>query len=289
MSIKAIFPAGVIDITVNGLHQWDYGQQLEITAEGLPADVEVHFACAGMREAVVRNCSKVGGSYTAAIPDRCLEQTTPVVAWVYAVGETAGQTILTVTLPIIARAQPQPGATVPETASDKYTEAIEAMNALVEEVGKALANTEAAVLSDVSAAIASGALAVAEASHAVKATDADYATEAFSAHECDFADQAEKAGALTGRTTTPKDGAEEVVISEPGVYLVQYRLHNDDSTVRRVSVLPVLSMIEDVTQPVAADRYLCYKAGTKKIHMSANPSGILCTAYFLRLVRLAIV
>ena len=105
MSIKATFPAGVDAIIVNGLHQWDYGQQLEIQASGLPAVVEVHFACAGMTEAAVRVCDASSGTAVASIPDTCLEQSSPVTAWVYEVGETSGTTILTVTLPIIARAR----------------------------------------------------------------------------------------------------------------------------------------------------------------------------------------
>lgn len=127
--IKAIFPEGVTAMTVTGLTQWDYGQTLQIQASGLPALVEVHFACEGMNEAVVRSCAVTSNTLTAAIPDICLEQTSPVMAWVYIVSESSGITTLTVTLPIIARARPQPNATIPEDTSDKYTEAVAAMNA----------------------------------------------------------------------------------------------------------------------------------------------------------------
>jgi hypothetical protein len=126
--IKATFPEGVTAMTVNGLHQWDYGQTLQIQASGLPALVEVHFAREGMNDAVVRSCAVTSGTLTAAIPDICLEQTSPVMAWVYIVGGSSGITTLTVTLPIIARARPQPNATIPEDTSDKYSEAVAAMN-----------------------------------------------------------------------------------------------------------------------------------------------------------------
>jgi hypothetical protein len=126
--IKATFPEGVTAMTVTGLTQWDYGQTLQIQASGLPALVEVHFACEGMNEAVVRSCAVTSGTLTAAIPDICLEQTSPVMAWVYLVGASSGITTLTVTLPVIARARPQPNATIPEDTSDKYTEAVAAMN-----------------------------------------------------------------------------------------------------------------------------------------------------------------
>ena len=84
-----------------------------------------------MNEAVVRSCAVTSDTLTAAIPDICLEQTSPVMAWVYIVGGSSGITTLTVTLPVIARARPQPNATIPEDTSDKYTEAVAAMNAAV--------------------------------------------------------------------------------------------------------------------------------------------------------------
>lgn len=128
MTLKAIIPSGQTELTVNGLHQWDYGQKLEIHSSELPAIVEVHFACAGMKEAVVRVCETVDGVAVAAIPDRCLEQTTPITAWVYEIDDTAGFTTKTITLPIIPRTKPQPGKSVPEEFIDKYAEAISALN-----------------------------------------------------------------------------------------------------------------------------------------------------------------
>lgn len=129
--IIASFPTGVSNITVNGLTQWDYGRKLQIQAPDLPATIEVHFWCVGMDEAVVRSCDALNGVAEAAIPDRCLEQTGPVVAWVYEIRETAGATTKTITMPITARVRPQPNATVPEDISDKYTEALAAMNTVV--------------------------------------------------------------------------------------------------------------------------------------------------------------
>lgn len=132
MSIKATFPSGATQLTVNGLHQWDYGQKLEIHADDLPALVEVHFACAGMKEAIVRSCAVVTGVAEAAIPDRCLEQETPITAWIYEVGETAGATVKTITLIVTPRARPQPSETVPEVIADKYTELVGEVNKQVE-------------------------------------------------------------------------------------------------------------------------------------------------------------
>lgn len=128
MNLKAIFPSGATELTVNGLHQWDYGRKLDIHAPDLPALVEVHFACPGMDEAIVRVSSAVGGVATVTIPDRCLEQSSPVTAWVYEVGETSGQTIKTLTLNVKARTRPQVAETLTPEICDKYTEAVGAMN-----------------------------------------------------------------------------------------------------------------------------------------------------------------
>lgn len=134
MDIKAIIPARQIDITVNGLHQWDYGRKLVIISEELPAMVEVHFACDGMQTAIVRACETVGGVAEVTIPNTCLEQIAPLKAWVYAIGENSGETIATITMPIASRVRPQACATPPEEISDKYTEAVAAMNKAVDKV-----------------------------------------------------------------------------------------------------------------------------------------------------------
>ena len=128
MNLKAIFPAGATELTVNGLHQWDYGRKLDIHAPDLPAIVEVHFACPGMDEAIVRVGSAAGGVVTVAIPDRCLEQSSPITAWVYEVGENYGQTLKTLTLNIMPRTRPQTAEAIDPENSDKYTEAVAAMN-----------------------------------------------------------------------------------------------------------------------------------------------------------------
>lgn len=178
MSIKATFPAGVTAMTVNGLHQWDYGRTLEIEAPDLPALVEIHFACAGMLEAVVRSCALIDGKVTAAIPDICLEQTSPVIAWVYEIGETNGRTTRTVTLPITQRAKPQGSVTIAPATADKYTEAVAAINAIMDgfENGGVVAG---------------------------RAAEADHAAEAAYATEAGYATEAETAGGLNENTVLP--------------------------------------------------------------------------------------
>lgn len=165
MQIQALFLPGQTELTVNGLTQWDYGRKLEIHSADLPALIEVHFACAGMTEAVVRSCAVVNGVAEAAIPDLCLEQTTPIVAWIYEVGESTGATVKTITLPIIARARPQAGETIPTPVSDKYTELIAAVNEQVTSLKKGSVTVNRALTAD-------------NATNATNATNASYATKA---------------------------------------------------------------------------------------------------------------
>lgn len=174
MSIRAVFPLGWSEITIHGLHQWDYGQQLEIHAEDLPGVVEVHFACQGMKDARVRVCETVSGVASVAIPDQCLEQTSPITAWICEVNETAGTTIKTITLPIIARARPKPGEPIPEDFSDKYTEAISAFNAATKKLEDGSVKAAKAGHAD-TAGIAEEALHVGLADEAKNAINADAA------------------------------------------------------------------------------------------------------------------
>ena len=186
MKLIAIIPPGQTEITVNGLTQWDYGRKLEIHSDDLPAMVEVHFACAGMKDAVVRSCDAVAGVAEATIPDICLEQTSPITAWVYVIDDTEGSTVLTITLPITERARPQAGATVPEEFSDKYTEAVTAMNEAVQTLQNG----------DVKVAYAGNAANANRAAYAANAGTAETATSAGHATSSDYATQAEKANTI---------------------------------------------------------------------------------------------
>lgn len=153
MPIRAIFATGQTEITVNGLHQWDYGQKLEIYSSDIPTVVEVHFACAGMEEAIKRTCETSTGKATVTIPDRCLEQTTPIIAWVFAIDGTTGTTLKKITLTIEARTRPSVGEDIPADFSNQYTELISAVNGAVD-------------------ALKDGSVVVAKAAEATKATKA---------------------------------------------------------------------------------------------------------------------
>lgn len=134
MNLQAKLPAGATEITVHGLHQWDYGRKLDIISPALTghAIVEVHFACTGMKEAIVRVCDVSGTRTTAIIPDICLEQTYPILAWVYCLDETEGFTVLKITLPVTERMRPSKAPSEPpENYADHYTAIIEAANRII--------------------------------------------------------------------------------------------------------------------------------------------------------------
>lgn len=229
MNIKAIFPSGASELIVHGLHQWDYGRKLEIHADDLPALIEVHFACAGMTEAVVRSCAVVQGVAEATIPDLCLEQTTPIVAWVYAVGESSGATIKTITLTVIQRARPQPGGTIPPSIANKYTEL---MGAVTEQVD-ALKTGNVTVNKALTANRATSAGTADKATQADKATTADALTDPDSisvgfATEAGFADEARWAASASSADKAKqmqiiRSLAPGEQITLPGLYLVVYR------------------------------------------------------------------
>lgn len=225
MALIAIIPPGVTEIKVNGLHQWDYGQELEIHCDEIPAIVEVHFACFGMIEADVRTCTVANGVAKVSIPDICIEQTTPITAWVYCIDGTSARTAITITLPIISRAKPAPSASVPTFISDKYTELVSAIN---EQVG-ALQN------GDVMAARARAATTAESANHsntaghansADTANSAGSATNATNATNATHATNADKASTLVlPKSTITIDlpqgiGTTPEIRAEKGLYLV---------------------------------------------------------------------
>ena len=182
MAIKALIPANQTDITVGGLYQWDYGQVLEIECTELGSEVmEVHFACRGMEEAIVRPCTFSNGVGTVNIPDRCLEQTNPIVAWVYKINSTQGHTVKTITLPVVARTRPSKSQDVPTEYINQYGELIEEINEAV----NALEN------GNVTAAKATHAVSADSANTAMSATNATYATSAGSATRSDRATAAD--------------------------------------------------------------------------------------------------
>lgn len=205
MSINATFDNGATVATAKGLHQWDYGQKLEIVSADLPTLVEVHFACRGMNEAIVVPCSVSNGVGTVTIPNQCLEQTSPITAWVYEyeaemdaeTGETvktAGSTTKTITIPITSRARPNRSEDIPQTILDKYA-------VLIAEVNEAIG----ALMSG--KVIVSNATNADTASFATSAGNAEYASSAGSSRSANTAGIADTAHGLIGKECRLVDGA----------------------------------------------------------------------------------
>ena len=166
MALKASFPQGTDLITVSGLFQWDYGQELEIESPDIGSEiVEVHFASPNMSEAIVRSCSFSNGIGTVTIPDTCLEQSRGISAWVYQISGTQGHTTKTIILPITERTRPSVAPDIPAEVSDRYTELITEVNEAVE-------------------ALENGNITVAR---ATDATNANYAGSAGNAATANFA------------------------------------------------------------------------------------------------------
>lgn len=136
MALKAFFPSGKESITVTGLYQWDYGQQLEIEEVSLSGKViEVHFSCTNMTEAIVRHCFfDDNGIGTVSIPDDCLEQATPITAWIYDFAVTQGKTVKVITLPVIARTRPSAVREISADDEDDLAKLITDFNKAVEDL-----------------------------------------------------------------------------------------------------------------------------------------------------------
>lgn len=134
MAIKVSFGIGETSKSTSELYQWDYGQTLEIEAIDLPSLVEVHFACTNMSEAIVRVCNVEDGIARVTIPDTCLEQPSPITAWVYEIDGATGHTSKTITIPVVARKRPSTTTAPTQEQTDKYTELITEVNDAIEHI-----------------------------------------------------------------------------------------------------------------------------------------------------------
>lgn len=198
MAIKVTFKQGQAEAKATPLHQWDYGQVLEIESSDLPAVFEIHFACQGMNEAIVRSCSAVGGIGSVVIPDRCLEQSNQILAWVYAIQGAAGTTIKTITIPIVARTRPSRGDEIPSEISDVYTELVSEVNKAVDDLTNG----------NVTAANAKTATYATSAGTSVYSGDAERAAKAMTATQADFAARAGVANTVKTAATADKATAD---------------------------------------------------------------------------------
>ena len=127
--LYATFSAGATRQTVHGLYQWDKNVPLYITSDLIAplSPVEVHFAHAGMKEAIRKTFDVSDkGVIIARVPDACLTQSSPIFAWVYIQSGAASYTILEITMPVHPRVMPADALTeFPEEYRDMYGELYE--------------------------------------------------------------------------------------------------------------------------------------------------------------------
>ena len=119
--INAIFTEDVNSVTVSGLTQWDYGQQLHISGITLPDIAEVHFSsCTLYAEAITRFTSKdeQNGGYIADIPNECLREPYDIKAWVYEIDSGQGQTKKEIFMPVFKRSRPKDFVNPPDPAEE---------------------------------------------------------------------------------------------------------------------------------------------------------------------------
>lgn len=94
---------GVHKTTAQGLTQWDYGQFMKIEAEDLTiqdgVDVQYYQRTLTSTEPIHEGVVK--------IPDKMLQSSAEITAYVYARGEACGETILTIRLPVVSRPRPE--------------------------------------------------------------------------------------------------------------------------------------------------------------------------------------
>lgn len=189
MAIKATFLSGRNDTTTESLYQWDYGQELEIEFPDLGSLLcEVHFACNGMSEAIVRPCTLSAGIGDVTIPDECLEQSSKITAWIYEKGvdNPHGRTRGVITIPVVARARPGVVRDIPPETNDQYALLIAEVNDAINDIENGVVKAKYAVEADT----AKEATHAGNASTATHAIGADRATTADRATKADQADSA---------------------------------------------------------------------------------------------------
>ena len=255
MPIKVILPVDKTDVTTSGLFQWDYGQTLEIeTAELGTEVVEVHFACSDMSEAIVYSCSFLNGVGTVHIPDRCLEQTSTISAWIYRINATRGYTWKVIHLPVTGRTRPSVNREIPHEVSDKYTQLISEINEMVDALEEG----------DVTAAKAQSA------TNANYATSAGNAANANHAVSADGATTASKAVSLM-TTLVSETMTRTVSITAPGLYAIDYG--KPDGSNRKTALFYIPTLYESVYGEYAGeDICICYSANNHLLSISEPES-----------------
>lgn len=120
------------------LWQWDQGQILRITGLDLPSSFVAEFSNTAERGTAV---VQVGADGDVSIPDTLLQIGCPVFCWIVFTGSDNRETVASVRMPVIQRAQPT-GETPTPAQQSAIDQAIAALNAAVEGIEGMTAKAE---------------------------------------------------------------------------------------------------------------------------------------------------
>lgn len=98
--IDAYFLKSQKSITVEGITQGDYGQQLAIQGLNLPLKVEVHFALVGDNNGIRTYGTTADGITTADIPNTLIAKGKDIIAYVFVSDTSQGKTVRTIRIPV---------------------------------------------------------------------------------------------------------------------------------------------------------------------------------------------
>lgn len=104
--IIADFTTGASELTVEGLTQWDLGQELKLVTEYTTQAFQVHFANIRSKDALVVEATFSEGAAVVPIPNLLLQEPHWIRAWVYLKDDNKGETVLEVLLPVKERKKP---------------------------------------------------------------------------------------------------------------------------------------------------------------------------------------
>ena len=136
-------------IMINGLFQWDYGQQLEIHGLNLPEAVQIHFSTKKDCGDALRIAGTTSdGITTVKIPDVLLAEQEfcndryIIWAFVYLNSESSGETIKRIGIHVKSRPKPE-DYTDPGT-DDPFSDAIEQIKQYADQAGQSASDAETA-------------------------------------------------------------------------------------------------------------------------------------------------
>lgn len=126
--------------TTAGRYQWDYGQVLRIEGINLPYSFQTHFS---NQPRVGTAKTFIGTDGAVEIPDEYLITGKTIYAWIFLHdSETDGETVYTITIPVIPRPQPVDEEPTPVQQSE-INQLINVLNNGVERAETAADNAEA--------------------------------------------------------------------------------------------------------------------------------------------------